>query len=265
MQPHKGNGVTVREPVVFEMGVTKQALEKLKVQRELLKEFVQSQLVEADFSNDGSGEGDYGVIPGTRKRCLFKAGAEKLQRLFVFGCRTKQTHKHVDLKANYAEFEYEAEIFHIPSGLTVSTCQGSANSQEVKYKERTVYKEVTVKGKKTRQSEKVETPVGDVLNTLMKMAQKRAMVGATIVATGASEYFTQDVLDEADLRGAQRNAVPPKEKASASAAQGAPAAEAAAPMCCGREMRLSNYADRETGVRPYWCGKCNRKEFPKSG
>ncbi len=33
------------------------------------------------------------------------------------------------------------------------------------------------------------------MNTIMKMAQKRAFVGAILVATGASEYFTQDVED----------------------------------------------------------------------
>lgn len=32
-------------------------------------------------------------------------------------------------------------------------------------------------------------------NTIMKMAQKRAFVGAILIATGASEYFTQDIED----------------------------------------------------------------------
>ena len=32
-------------------------------------------------------------------------------------------------------------------------------------------------------------------NTIMKMAQKRAFVGAILLATGASEFFTQDVED----------------------------------------------------------------------
>lgn len=33
------------------------------------------------------------------------------------------------------------------------------------------------------------------LNTIMKMAQKRSFVGAILIATGASEFFTQDVED----------------------------------------------------------------------
>lgn len=37
-------------------------------------------------------------------------------------------------------------------------------------------------------------------NTIMKMAQKRAFVGAVLIATGASEYFTQDI-EDMDLTG----------------------------------------------------------------
>jgi hypothetical protein len=37
--------------------------------------------------------------------------------------------------------------------------------------------------------------VPDVVNTIQKMAQKRALVAATLIATSASEFFTQDVED----------------------------------------------------------------------
>jgi hypothetical protein len=37
--------------------------------------------------------------------------------------------------------------------------------------------------------------VADVINTIQKMAQKRALVAATLIATSASEFFTQDVED----------------------------------------------------------------------
>ena len=42
--------------------------------------------------------------------------------------------------------------------------------------------------------------VADVVNTIQKMAQKRALVAATLIATSASEFFTQDV-EDADLCG----------------------------------------------------------------
>lgn len=40
--------------------------------------------------------------------------------------------------------------------------------------------------------------VADLVNTILKMADKRALVAATLIATGLSEYFTQDVEDYID-------------------------------------------------------------------
>lgn len=37
--------------------------------------------------------------------------------------------------------------------------------------------------------------VADLVNTILKMAQKRALVAATLIGTAASDYFTQDVED----------------------------------------------------------------------
>lgn len=37
--------------------------------------------------------------------------------------------------------------------------------------------------------------ISDLANTILKMAQKRALVAATLIATGLSEYFTQDIED----------------------------------------------------------------------
>ena len=42
--------------------------------------------------------------------------------------------------------------------------------------------------------------IADVVNTIQKMAQKRALVAATLIATSASEFFTQDV-EDADPNG----------------------------------------------------------------
>jgi hypothetical protein len=42
--------------------------------------------------------------------------------------------------------------------------------------------------------------VADAVNTVQKMAQKRALVAATLIATSASEFFTQD-LEDADSGG----------------------------------------------------------------
>lgn len=236
--------------------VSKQDVEALKKQRDLLREFVSSQLVEATQANNF--EGDYGVIPGTKKRTLFKQGAEKLNRLFQLGCRFKVVDKMIEREANFAMFTYKAEIYSLRNpDVVIAECDGSVNSQEVKYKERTEWREVKdSKGKGTgrKESHKVETPIFDVMNTLMKMAQKRAMLGATLLATGASEYFTQDMLEEEDLKKA-----PPAEGTEGQAQQQPEAGAAKGPsdkppLHCGKLMMESKWP--KSGQPEWYCLTC---------
>lgn len=229
------------------------AVEDMRDQRLMLAKFVKSQLVEADFSKQG--EGDYGVIPGTKKNCLFKQGAEKLMRLFSLGVRFKVIDKEVDRHANFALYTYEAEVYLVRTGQAIASCMATANSQEVKYKERTEWRK---NANGVRESFKVETPIYDVINTLQKMAQKRALVGAVILATGASEYFTQDVLDADEVLDAvARDVTEPVQAKTAPVA--ATAATGPAPQCCGKEMMISKYVDRELGHAPWYCMTCKTK------
>lgn len=117
---------------------------------------------------------DFGVIPGVKKPSLFKPGAEKICKLFQLGSRIADKNSQIDLEKGFAMFNYTIEIFHLLTNKAIAQCEGSANSQEKKYMNR---------------------PTADQLNTLQKMAQKRAYVGAVIMATGASDFFTQDVED----------------------------------------------------------------------
>jgi hypothetical protein len=55
---------------------------------------------------------------------------------------------------------------------------------------------------------RIPNPDGaDVVNTIQKMAQKRALVAATLIATSASEFFTQDV-EDADLSNVDKGSHP---------------------------------------------------------
>lgn len=47
----------------------------------------------------------------------------------------------------------------------------------------------------------------DQVNTLMKMAQKRSFVGAILLATGASEFFTQDLEDLSQHLGTEERTI----------------------------------------------------------
>ncbi|MDR1328620.1 MAG: hypothetical protein LBK23_03380 [Oscillospiraceae bacterium] len=83
-------------------------------------------------------------------------------------------------------------VFHIESGSQIAYGIGSANSHEKKYRYR--------KDKST--GELIENPdPADSVNTLIKMANKRAFVDATLKATGASRMFTQDAEDFAAMTG----------------------------------------------------------------
>lgn len=230
------------------MIVTRQDMEAQKAQKALLKEFVSGQLVEAQFKDEKAqdyGDGDFGIIPGTKKKVLLKPGAEKLLQLFNLGARFKLVNKEVDKDMNFAMYEYECEIFSRRTGNVISTCIGTTNSQEKKWKSRTVWEKGEGGRSKSRQE---ETPIFDVLNTLSKMAQKRALIGATILATAASDFFTQDLEPEETERPKEKD-VTPKEPVKAEAA----------PECCGKPMMVSKYPDKDTGEFPLYCPKCKNK------
>jgi hypothetical protein len=60
--------------------------------------------------------------------------------------------------------------------------------------------------------------VAELQNTIIKMADKRALVAATLVATGCSDIFTQDVEDmprTMAAQGAPRNVTPPSQPRAA--------------------------------------------------
>lgn len=240
--------------------VTSQDMEALKNQRELLKIFVSSQLKRAKFDDknaEGFGEGDYGIIPGTKKETLLKPGAEKILRLFNLGLRIRLADKEIDRHANFALFTYRAEVYHLRTGIAVAECEGSANSQEVKYRERTVWRK---NQKGISESVKEETPICDVLNTLMKMAQKRAMIGATILATAASDYFNHDIESPADAEAVGMKARVEKDVKSEVVGGPSEVSDDRPPVCCSKEMMVSKYPDRDTGEYPWYCLGCKSKK-----
>lgn len=160
------------------MGVSTNDVKAISAHLSVIKEFVSSELRQGL-------DNDYGMIPGTKKKVLFKPGAEKLMRLFHLRSEIECVEKIVRPEENFAMFTYKASVIHIKTGTVVAQCEGVCNNHEDKYREKAVWNQ----GKKIG-TESVN--VMNILNTLMKMAQKRAIVGAVILATGASDYFTQD-------------------------------------------------------------------------
>lgn len=178
---------------------------------------------------------DYGVIEGvTTKPALLKPGAEKLSSFFglapVFD--DVETIEDWTGEAHGGEpfFYYRQRCTLRLGNRVIGSADGSCNSWEKKYRYRqqsrtcpTCKKETIIKGKaeygggwicflkkggcgaKFKDGDAVieEQQVGQVknidiaeqVNTVLKMAQKRALIAAVLITTGASEYFTQDVDD----------------------------------------------------------------------
>ncbi len=126
---------------------------------------------------------DYGVIPGTNKESLFKAGAERM--CIAFGCHVEYELTASEIDHNrevvhrkgtsygFYKYVYKAKIVKNADGQVIGECHGLCSTIESKYIAR------------PRDSE----------NTVLKMAQKRAFVGAVLHAFGLSDRFTQDTED----------------------------------------------------------------------
>lgn len=143
---------------------------------------------------------DYGVIPGTgSKPTLLKPGAERINA--AFGCvpRYHVIDSEIDhdrevewskrsgtAGTSFGLYRYviACELVHRESGVVVGHGIGSCSTMESQY--------ITV----PRDSE----------NTVLKMAEKRALIAATLNAFGLSDQFTQDVEDAPELY--QRTSTP---------------------------------------------------------
>jgi hypothetical protein len=192
--------------------------------RNLLVKFVKEAMVEGV---------DYGKIPGTDKATLLKPGAEKLNTLFHFTPRPQIIEKVEDWTGRDhggEMFFYYLYRFQLWNGdFLVAEADGSCNSFEKKYRWRKAdrvcpvcqvaairkdnnrggwycWKKIDGCGVQfkandpeiiSQEAGRVPNPdMADIVNTILKMASKRALVAATLIAINASEFFTQDLEDQ---------------------------------------------------------------------
>lgn len=223
--------------------VTRQDLESVRDRISLLKEFVQTQLRK---------DVDYGIIPGCKAPSLYQPGAQKMARLFGLTVQKVCTHREVDRENNYAAFTYQASVYHARTGQLIAQCEGSTNSQEKKWAARRVNGALEA------------TPICDILNTLQKMAQKRAFVGGIIEACAASDFFTQDV--DSPEEAAHLGIRPEPKRAQATVPKATSAHRrdlTEVGLCdCGHEMMISRYNEAEWYCNPK-AGGCGLKRERK--
>lgn len=173
----------------------------------------------------------YGIIPGVKKPSLFKAGAETINvalRLAPHYVSEKIWHEDGHLTVSAI-----CTLRHIQTGLEIATGEGLCTSRESRYAYRQGGRvcpecgtDAIIKGKAeygggwicfakkggcgakwpddSEQAKTFETvevgripnpDLADTFNTVLKMADKRALVAAVLNGTAASDVFTQDVED----------------------------------------------------------------------
>lgn len=182
---------------------------------------------------------DYGTVPGTGdKPTLLKPGAEKLASLFGLSPDFEPLDSVMDWTGKdhggepFFFVRYRCTLRR--GDMAVGQGVGSCNSWEKKYRYRKAQRvcpncgtAAIIKGKNEYgggwlcfkkadgcgskfndgdpaiENQEVgqvkNADPADVVNTIDKMAQKRALVAAVLIAVNASELFTQDVEDYSDV------------------------------------------------------------------
>jgi hypothetical protein len=177
---------------------------------------------------------DYGRIPGTEKATLLKPGAEKLCTLFGLMSRFEIIRSIEDWTGEGHDgepFYYYLYRCRLQRGsFVIAEGDGSCNSWEQKYRYRQAHRRcpscgqpAIIQGKEVYgggwvcfrkrggcgakfalDDEAITSqPAGrvaneniaDQVNTIQKIAQKRALIAAALLAVNGSEFFTQDSED----------------------------------------------------------------------
>jgi hypothetical protein len=195
---------------------------------ETFQQFVAGYLQESrDGGQDG---GDYGPIPGAgKKKVLLKSGADKLCELYgIYDEYSIESHENFE--TNLFFYRVKCILKSRNDDSVVGTGLGSCSTWESKYRWResqrkcpTCGASAIIKGKEeygggwlcwkkkdgcgakfaeidakiTEQATgRVENPdILDTVNTVLKMAKKRAKIDAVIGVTRSSGLFTQDMED----------------------------------------------------------------------
>lgn len=177
---------------------------------------------------------DFGVIPGTNKPTLLKPGAEKLCTLFGLTSKMTLRQSVEDWTGKdhgdepFFYYVYSCALYR--GDFLVAETEASANSWEKKYRTVNAGRKCPACGSTSIMKSKEEWGGGyycnaknggcaakfpkgdksiegqemgskpnphsaDLVNTLQKMSQKRALIGTCLIAVNASEFYTQDIED----------------------------------------------------------------------
>jgi len=117
---------------------------------------------------------DYGLVDGFSKPTLLKPGAEKLCDVFGFSKTVAVVNRIEKWNEGFFAYEVKMTLTRKDNGVIESEGLGSCNSKEATFRKQDPF---------------------TIVNTLLKMAKKRALIDAVLSATRSSGIFTQDIED----------------------------------------------------------------------
>lgn len=149
---------------------------------------------------------DFGEVPGTSKPTLLKPGGEKICMLFGLNPEYEFLQTTEDYDKEFFSYNIRCTLFR--NGQPVAQGVGSCNSKEKKYRfinvdaipDNYIGASESFTDKYGRTKYKINNPdICSLVNTILKMAKKRAFIDAVLQVASLSEVFTQDLEDMGDL------------------------------------------------------------------
>lgn len=149
---------------------------------------------------------DFGEVPGTSKPTLLKPGGEKICMLFGLNPEYEFLQTTEDYDKEFFSYNIRCTLFR--NGQPVAQGVGSCNSKEKKYRfinvdeipENYVGQSEQFTDKYGKTKYKINNPdICSLVNTILKMAKKRAFIDAVLQVASLSEVFTQDIEDMGDF------------------------------------------------------------------
>lgn len=149
---------------------------------------------------------DFGEVPGTSKPTLLKPGGEKICMLFGLNPEYEFLQTTEDYDKEFFSYNIRCTLFK--NRQPVAQGVGSCNSKEKKYRfvnvdtipETYIGQSEEYTDKYGRVRYKINNPdICSLVNTILKMAKKRAFIDAVLQVASLSEVFTQDIEDMGDF------------------------------------------------------------------
>lgn len=215
------NNVVAFQPAVDNYGSRSLTAADVRAQVNLMQD------VMLEVMKDGT---HFGVIPGTKQKSLYKAGAEKIMSTFRLAADPEVTELGRD-----GEIHYRVKVsIRSASGQFLGAGIGECSSSEEKYAWRGAVHskewDATPENRRRvkylrdgREIQQVRTNPADVSNTILKMAKKRGLIDGVLTVTAASDLFTQDIEDLPDEVVAEIVGRAPPKSVQAAVQQATPA------------------------------------------